>query len=197
VSAVHSVRAWDPDEDLARAGRAASGDDATLRTLIADLKPMLWKRAWAIARPDRHHAEDLIQEGLVWALRPGALQRYEAAAPLLSYLAVVAQRRMIGLVRSARERVWAQRTELVRDDPDDTDGDDPTFAAAARHHDARRLEELIGALEPELALLVRLKASGATNPEIASLLEVPVGTVKSRFARACQQFRLQLEGMQA
>lgn len=186
---------WDASRDLARAREAAQGDEAALAALIAELKPLTWRRAWSIARPDRHQAEDLAQEGIFRALRPATLNAYLGHAPLLAYLGIVAQRRMVGLVRSGRERAWAARTEIAVDSSGGADPRaDPTSDVALRRHDAARLEALVAALEPELGLLVRLKASGVPNPEIGELLELPVGTVKSRFARACHRLRAEMEG---
>jgi RNA polymerase sigma factor (sigma-70 family) len=189
--------AWDRDGDLGRAGRAAGGDQAELRALVSELKGGVWSRAWALARPDHHRAEDLAQEALVAALRPAALRQYAGAAPLRGYLLVIAQRRMIAIVRTAREQAWATRAALVDEAASAADDDDPTFDAVDRGASADRVVRAIETLPPDTAMLVRLKAAGAPNEEVAALLEIPVGTVKSRFNRACHRLRIALEGAQA
>lgn len=188
---------WDRTEDVRRAALAADGDLEVLRALVTELKGTIWRRAWALARPDHHRAEDLTQEALVAALRPAALRQYSGAAPLAGYLSVIAHRAMIAVVRTVRENSWAGRVEFAEEHHPAPLEDDPTHGEAVRRDVALRVAAVIDALPEQTATLVRLKASGAPNQEITVLLDVPIGTVKSRFARACHQLRLELDGLES
>jgi RNA polymerase sigma-70 factor (ECF subfamily) len=59
--------------------------------------------------------------------------------------------------------------------------------------DAGRLRRGLGRLSPELVAVVELAYfDGLSSAEIAQALEIPIGTVKSRMARALAALRVEL-----
>jgi len=117
-------------------------------------------------------AEDLAQETFLrlW----GARARYRATARFTTFLYTVARRVFFDLCRAEKRRgLFAER--LARETPASTDGG----MAAAR----RRMDVLaaLDALPPRLKeVLVLAVLQDLPYAEIADILSIPVGTVKSR-----------------
>ena len=62
--------------------------------------------------------------------------------------------------------------------------------AAART--ARRIESAVDALPSQLAEIYRLRAGGMSYEEVATLLGIPIGTVKSRAHEMVRRLREEL-----
>jgi RNA polymerase sigma-70 factor (ECF subfamily) len=66
--------------------------------------------------------------------------------------------------------------------------------ASAELNDDNRLHDALARLDPEQREALLLHALGELSyAEIASALEIPIGTVRSRISRACAALRLQLQ----
>lgn len=69
-----------------------------------------------------------------------------------------------------------------------------TDASADRDGDDKRLDDALSGLEPGQREALLLHVWGELSyPEVATALEVPVGTVRSRISRACAALRAELE----
>jgi len=145
-----------------------------LRALYAEHAPMLLRYLYRLTGR-RDEAEDLLQETFVQALK--GLDRLEAAASPKAWLFAIA--RHLGL--NARQR----RREMLP-----LDGQ--LAAPADNEPDARleRMREAIAALPEKQrdALQLRL-GEGLTYEEIAVVLDIPVGTVRSRLHTAVRSLR--------
>ena len=131
----------------------------------------------------RHEAdaEDVAQEAFVQAFRHlGALRGDGAAfAPWL--------RRIV--VRRCLEHL--RRPARLREVPADETRDWTESGSAARTDTRLLVEALLDKLTPPLrAALVLRECEGMDYEEIADVLRVPVGTVRSRLHAARAQFRL-------
>lgn len=147
----------------------------------------------------REDAEDLVQETLVRALP--ALRRFEGRARLSTYLVRAMtnlwknrlrsrrRSRLVDWFRGARDGADGERREPVVVD------DAPSPLQRLEQQDrARRVRDCVARLEPQrrLTLLLR-EVEELSYEEIAGMTGVPVGTVRSRLARARDDLRKLLE----
>jgi RNA polymerase sigma-70 factor (ECF subfamily) len=152
--------------------------------LLADEIPRLRRYARALTRePSR--ADDLVQSCLVRALAKQHL--WQAGTDLRAWLFTVLHNQHVNDLRRAARDAAAVPVEDVA----------PLLTAPASAGDALRLRELdaaIGELGEEqrrVVLLVGLE--GVSYEEAATILGVPVGTVRSRLSRARDALRARLE----
>lgn len=135
-------------------------------------------------------ARDLSQEAFLRVYR--ALRRVEPDAPLENWLYRIVSNLYIDLLRKRpRARVESldapvetPRGELVRDLPDA--GSNPEAILERTHFDGA-IQRALSLLSEELRMVVVLSdVEGFAYEEIATILRVPLGTVKSRLHRARQ-----------
>jgi RNA polymerase sigma-70 factor (ECF subfamily) len=170
------------------------GDADAFDTIAREYAPRLFRLAWRLCG-NREDAEDLVQETLVRALP--ALRRFEGRAQLATYLS-----RALGNIWKNRLRS-RRRSRIVdwfrgRGEDDDEERQppaaiDPGPSAQERLEAQDRAEMVRGAverLEPirRWTLLLR-EVEELSYEEIATVTGVPVGTVRSRLARAREDLR--------
>ena len=138
-----------------------------------------WRGAWQAAYAvtgRRELANDVAQEAFVRAV--SSLERFDASRPFAPWLTRIAVNLAIDELR--RER---------RLDP----GDRSDTAEVEREVDDR-VVRAVARLPAEKRLIVALHYwLDYSTPEIARLLELPLGTVASRLSRALEELRLDLE----
>ncbi len=198
---VHSSEASDPERDSAElVERIRRGDADAFEQMAREVGPRLYRLALHLSG-NRDEAEDLVQETLVRALP--ALRRFEGRAKLSTYLV-----RALGNLWKNRLRSRS-RSKIVewfrvggdKDDDDTRDDLDPPDQAPSaqeiletedRAADVRRA---LSGLRPDrrITLLLR-EVEELSYEEIAATTGVPVGTVRSRLARAREDMRRLLGG---
>jgi len=132
--------------------------------------------ASVVRSPER--AEDAVQEAFVSAWRSRGEYREERGDVRAWLLTIVRNRSLDALRRTAaRERPWEPLD--LHDAADERI--EPADDRAARRDAARALREAIAGLPPDQGVALELSYfSGLSQSEIATLLGVPLGTVKSR-----------------
>jgi RNA polymerase sigma-70 factor (ECF subfamily) len=132
-------------------------------------------------------AEDCVQETLMRLWR--ARDRYEPCGKFSTYLFQIAKRYWIN--ERARKRVEVTPMESSPALPGLTfrDYDHPVGHLLSRHRDARVQQAISRLPEAQRLALVLCHFEGMTQREAADVLEVPVGTVKSRTAAAFAELR--------
>ena len=163
------------DADLVLA--AQRGSREALGLIFDRHWPRVWRAAYSTTG-DRELASDAAQDAFLRAA--SALRRFDRRRPLEPWLVRIAVNRAIDLVRKRRRLVPAEeaREPFGFDDPP---ADEELSAA-------------LQALRPERRAVIALHYwFDYTTPQIAEVLEVPVGTVNSRLARALRDLRLHLE----
>lgn len=172
-------------EDPTPLQRVARGDAAAVR-LVLDLHGPL---VWSIVRPhvDGHVAEEVVQEIFVEVWRSAARYEPERASEG-TFIGTIARRRLI----DHRRRVGRSRTFEAVEDLDQVEAriDDRVEIA----DEARRARAALRRVRPvERRVLEMSIVDGHTQREIAKLLRLPLGTVKSHARRGLAQVRSHLK----
>ena len=169
-----------PDGSWAGAPKPALAD-RNLREEIVLLMPRLQCYARALTR-DVVAADDLVQDCLVRAL--GKIHLWQPGTDLRAWLFTILHNQHVSLARrDARQR---GRAELQHD----TSAVSCAPGQAARL-EVRDLERAIGKLPEEQRTVVLLVGlDGMQYDEAASIVKLPVGTVRSRVARGRETLRI-------
>src|SRR5690242_18429400 len=161
------------DAELVQAGRR--GDATSLGILFARYRPHLLGQAISLLGY-RAAAEDAVHDTFVTALT--RLNDLQDAAAVGGWLHATLRNRCLMERRTALRRPAADGTESLETIPDEKRIEDRIEGAQLREwvwHAMSRLPEGTRA-----AMLLRYFASFESYEEIASILGVPVGTVRSR-----------------
>src|SRR5437588_3719645 len=170
------------DKDLARA--AAAGDRSALEQLLA----RHLDRVHAICRRVTSHPEDALdatQEALIAVTR--GLHRYDGRALFTTWLYRVSTNAALDELRRRKRR--PEPAELSDDRPPAASGAGGAAAAGSSPVEsavAARLDvdAALAGLSPEFRAAVVLRdLCDLDYAEIADVLDVPIGTVRSRIAR--------------
>jgi RNA polymerase sigma-70 factor, ECF subfamily len=167
------------DRDLV--GRARRGDQEAFTQLIVQYQVPLYNMALRmVGRPD--DAADIAQEAF---LRAWEKIRTLRDAPFKSWLFQIAanlcydhfrRSRRYGVMPEEDQAARVVNLGLATPDPQER---------AESHERSRLVRDAIAALEHDLRMALVLRdVNGLAYDEIAAVLRVPLGTVKSRIARA-------------
>jgi len=162
--------------------RAQAGDHAAFAGIVREHQSLVFSIACHYVR-DRATAEELAQEVFLHLFRN--LGTIESPQHLLNWLRRVTVQRSIDQTRRARYRPKSGLDTA------------PEPVAAPEHRDplmSVMLQKLVGALPERARAVVVLRYQEDLEPsEIADILELPVGTVKSSLHRALGLLRGKLE----
>src|SRR5688500_2409769 len=163
-------------EDLERLTAAAvDGDPLAAAALVRETQSDVWRLCAALG--DRQTADDLTQETYLRAF--ASLHRFEGRSSVRTWLLSIARRVCADAVRSRRRR----RLTLVREERElETlaipPGDDPVAEGAA-------VTDLLARLDADRReAFVLTQLLGLPYAEAAEVAGCPVGTIRSRVARA-------------
>ena len=174
--------------------RARRGDQAAARALFDHYHRQVHAFVWRMLSPRATHAivEELTQDTFLRAF--AALPRFasDGAARLSSWLLTIATRVALNEIRRKRRRPDATVDVDAVAIPGGVRPDDVAHRRALGAIVARAIGELPGDFR---AVLVLREYHDRSLDEIARALELPVGTVQSRLARARAALREALEGI--
>lgn len=160
-------------EDALIVDRCRRGDDTALRIMIERHRARLIRTAANILR-DANEAEDVAQEAFLKAFRELASLRDDRAFSGYIYRICV---------RLCMDKLRSRRAE-----PAEFDFADNHSGAAVENKVV--VEKLLTQLNPDLrATLVLREMEQLSYEEIAEVMHVPVGTVRSRLHAARERFR--------
>lgn len=150
--------------------RAQRGDTLAMNDLLKELTPYLGRICGPIALDS---GADAVQEALIAVFRH--LRDLKEPAALYGWARAIAVRQAVGIAKREARTIAAELDEL------------PSRADVERAADVR---DVLERLSPEhRAILVLRDLEGLEESAAADLLEVPLGTVKSRLHRARESFR--------
>ena len=163
--------------DLIGAARAGSGD--AFGELAERYRERLIRLAYRLTR-DRDEAQDIAQESLVRAYR--RLDSFRPEKPFSSWLSAIARNAALDVIR-------ARRAIVLEPDPDRLS--EPSSEELALRDETRSAVNLaITRLPDKYRRVLELHyGSDLLYREIAQVLGVPIGTVKTRLARGKARLR--------
>jgi RNA polymerase sigma-70 factor, ECF subfamily len=171
---VGDVAAPSNDDLLVRAGR---GDREAFAMLYDQIAPVVYGLARRVVR-DAQIAEDVAQETLVeiWRQAP----RFDPSkGRAMSWVAVIAHRRAVDRVRS--EQSHRNRDVLVASERHGSSNGDEISAAIVREDTRTEVADSLACLTDLQREAIQLAFyDGRTYGEVAKLLDIPVGTAKTR-----------------
>jgi RNA polymerase sigma-70 factor (ECF subfamily) len=182
----HDLHTDVSDEELVR--RALAQDTAAYGDLVRRHQLVALRLAAGICG-SAEEARDIVQDAFVQGYR--SLHRYRGEAPVRSWLLrIVANRAKNAIRASSRRRHREDRSVgLERQRVTDPVGDE----VAGDRDAAAQLAALTALPTRDREVLAARYLAGLTEAETAALLDVPVGTVKSRSSRALAHARALLE----
>lgn len=167
---------YEPDPDTIASARA--GDVHAFGQIVGRYQADAIRLATHLVR-DRTLAEDAVQEAFVRAFR--FLRRYRGDSRFSTWLFVIVRNCSLDEVKKAGKRATVQYPETELRDPDDP-------------HLALEVRDAIRALPlglRETILLVDML--GMPYRDVAEMLDLPEGTIKSRVHRARRQLAMSLD----
>src|SRR5436190_190772 len=161
---------------------AVRAEDTDFDAAAREHRPFLLQIAVASTR-NPTDAEDIVQEALMRGYR--GIKRFRGDCPLRIWLSRIVVRVAINHHRSLARRlkrwVFFADLEAVYDDGSVREFEPPDPAGFFDREAVMDLRKYVGRLPDDFRIpLVMLAVDGLTIPEIAAILEIPEGTVKSR-----------------
>jgi RNA polymerase sigma-70 factor (ECF subfamily) len=156
------------------------GDQAALAELFNRHWSAIHRAAWLVTH-DAHAAEDIAQEAFLAALQ--RLDSFDRQRPFAPWLHRIVVNRAIDFVRAQAARREAAGRELPA-----------PVAEAGRELEDHTLAALAKLAPDQRAVVVLRHLLGYTPGQIASLLDLPRGTVNSRLRRALDELADELGG---
>lgn len=189
-------RAEDAEDDLLR--RARSGDRSAFDRLVERHLSAVWRVAWRLVR-NADDAEDVAQETFLTAWR--GIGEFRGDAAFATWLHRIATTRALNHLDRAAERMKRASRPMEGPDPDPAaeraagPREPGPLARLESRERLRRLAECFEKLPAAWrAVLALREGEDRAYDEIASLLGIELGTVRSRLARARLSLRECVEG---
>jgi len=183
--------------------RARAGDREAFDRLVADHLPRVWGIVWRILR-HREDTEDVVQDVFLAAYQ--GIGSFRGDARLATWLQRIAVTRSLNHLDRAAEKIRraSRSIEAAGGGSDDTAGDPPEMPAAPGPSPLqsleaadlrRRLADCLSRLPGAWRAILALRdAEERSYEEIAALVGITMGTVRSRLARARIALRRCIEG---
>ncbi len=179
--------------------RARLGDREAFDELMEAHLPRVWRVAYRIVRHDQD-AEDVVQETFLAAFR--TIPAFRQEAKLSTWLTRIATSRALNHLDRSAERVRRagrpielRPSELELGVPEPVATGPSPLQALERKELAARLVECLDRLPgPWRSVLALREGEGLSYEEIAATMDLNLGTVRSRLARARVALRDCIEG---
>jgi RNA polymerase sigma-70 factor (ECF subfamily) len=177
-----------------RAQAHAGVTEAEFESAARESRSFLMQIAVASAR-NPIDAEDIVQEALMRGFR--SIKRFRGDCPLRVWLSRIVVRVAINHHRSLSRRLkrWVFFGDFEMDhESGAAEFDPPDKSANVPREELMDMDKQVGLLPDEFRMpLLMLAIEGLTIPEIASILDIPAGTVKSRIFYGRRRLKEALE----
>lgn len=176
------VRRKPPAIDEEYFARIAEGDASAFAALYREAAPAVFAYALSVLK-NRESAEDITQETFLKVR--GAAHLYKKQGKPLAFLFTIARNLCLMQLRKARRVIPAEDPETLSA---------PEIWPAADAEDRLVLEEAFRVLgDTERQVILLHAVTGLKHREIASLLDLPLGTVLTGYHRGIRKLRRELE----
>jgi RNA polymerase sigma-70 factor (ECF subfamily) len=176
------------ETEAALVERARSGDVAAYEELVRQYQQVAFRVAYVIAG-SAQEAEDAAQEGFLRAYR--ALGQLRADAPLRPWLlTIIANAARTKRASAARHPTVA--LSAAADRPANERESSPEQAAVMAEQRRELLAAIQALRDDDQQVIACRYFLDLSEAEMAGILDLPRGTVKSRLSRALQRLRQQL-----
>lgn len=176
----------DPLSERELISRVQTGDVTAFQMLAARQFEPLSRCALTLCR-DRQHAEDITQETLFEAWR--SIRRFDGRCQFSTWLYGILRHRFLKTQRRNALRIEELPSGEVGSLPHSTS--DPTHEIQ-RADDAARVRHAVSSLPSEHRDVIELRFfADASLDDIAAVLDIPLGTVKSRLHNGLEKLRQQ------
>ena len=171
--------------------QVARGDEAAFADLFRLLSPAILGLVRRVLR-DPAQSEEVTQEVFVEIWRTAS--RFDAEkGSVNAWITTLAHRRAVDRVRSEQSRTDRQLKVTATDPVTEPAADAEVLDAVETDLDARRVRHALDSLTALQREAVELAFyRGYTHPQVAQLLDVPLGTVKTRIRDGLIRLRDQL-----
>jgi RNA polymerase sigma-70 factor, ECF subfamily len=175
--------------------RAQAGSEAAYRELLGRYQRPVFSLIYRMVR-DREQAEDLAQETFVKVFNN--ITRYDPRYKFSSWIFKIASNLTIDTLRKkepatvsldgSRNASTAEEAEAIRITVESREATPEEFVESKEL--GAEIERAIGVLRPEYRTAILLRhVEGRAYEEIAEIMEVPLGTVKTYIHRARSELR--------
>ncbi len=187
------LRAMDEEPELLR--KAKGGDRRAFDRLVELHLPQVWATVWRVLR-HREDTEDVVQEVFVTAHR--ALPGFRGDAKLSTWLHRIAVTRALNHVEKAEEKLRRASDPIDLEAVDGLRAIGTPLGALEAKELMRRLTDCLAKLPVAWRAVLALRDAEQNSYEhIAELLQIEMGTVRSRLARARTSLKDCVEGRAA
>jgi RNA polymerase sigma factor (sigma-70 family) len=166
--------------------QASASAEQVFSSLVREYRPRLYQFILRnIGQPD--DAEDLAQQAFVEAFK--AYESFRGDSAVSTWLYGIAMNLVRNYLNRAPHRVHRFESEEVLEYEPGANSDEPESRSESQQAMAT-LQGALAELPPELRdVLLMVAVDGMACEEAASLLAIPVGTVRSRVSRARSRLR--------
>lgn len=179
------------DQELIAA--CLQGQPSAYGELVRRYQDRLYNTVYRMVQ-NAEDAQDVVQEAFLHAYQ--ALEGFKGDAQFFTWLCRIAMNAAISLRRRRKLVVSIEvgsEREMLLEPVDESEGADPT-EQLHRAEQGQRLHQALARLSPEhRAVLVLKEMEGIKYEEMAEILQVPIGTIRSRLHRARLELRALLE----
>jgi len=163
--------------------RIAAGDETAVPDCLDKYGGLVWSIARKLLR-NSDDAEDVVQEIFV-DIWKNAVRFDETKSSEVTFIAMIARRRLIDKIRHTSRRISADSLEDVVVEP--SSRADKTLQTSI---EAQQAAQAMNTLRPEQQEVLRLSiVEGMSHQEIAQTTGIPLGTVKTHARRGLLQVR--------
>lgn len=182
-------------DELALIRKAAGGDDGAFEELVLSYEKLIYNLALRMVKnPD--DAFDMTQETFLKAWRAISLFRFDSK--FSTWLCRIATNTCLDHLRKEKKHKVISLAQITEAGEEETNLPDHAADPAALLEAASEAETVraaLGALPAEYRAVLILRAvDGMSYDEIAEILNVSIGTVKSRIARAREKLKNEIQG---
>jgi len=167
-------------------------DRQTFEDLVVPLVDSLYRTARAICG-DEHDARDLVQATYLKALEKR--DKFQGGPGCKAWMMTIMRNTWIDTLRHRKVvgPVLAIDEDLLPSRPASPSGDEGLAGMMERFSDQEIINVLMELPSPQRLALFLSDVEGMDQNEVAEVLDIPVGTVKSRLSRARAALREKLE----